>query len=465
MNYLANISRAALLLTVMVSTWHSDAFAQQAHSSNEAKPSSGVLVTTDQGIQHETLTLKSFEDKVFTFVDQGNDNAEPQLITIPASQLVWWQDPHVPATQGSLVRLRNGTTLTGQVTFADTTNVRITSVHWQPVELPVAAVQSIEAIIPTNRSLGAAREAWLAERSAESKLESKSESRANVTVLLNSGDSLKGSLVNSNSAKAANAGTGFTLSSEGREYQFSFGANERQVAAIFFSGKEPNGAQPDSNNDVFDLSLSDGSLLRGNDIAIRQDRIVMNCGSHEIELRKLGDSTGNPVASMIRGIRNNSHEASYLTSLVPAEFQHTPLLGTKWTSCQINRPENRNRFSPNKINAPFSIVMPLRSSLIYRIDEPRENMKFQFGVLVESLDGKANNIEYQILALDSNSQWQSVHASEISSLHASSELKCDEVEIGSAQAIALTVAYGTRADVACRFHWLMPRLTSPEPER
>ena len=246
MNYLANISRAALLLTVMVSTWHSDAFAQQAHSSNEAKPSSGVLVTTDQGIQHETLTLKSFEDKVFTFVDQGNDNAEPQLITIPASQLVWWQDPHVPATQGSLVRLRNGTTLTGQVTFADTTNVRITSVHWQPVELPVAAVQSIEAIIPANRSLGAAQEAWLAERSAESKLESKSESRANVTVLLNSGDSLKGSLVNSNSAKAANAGTGFTLSSEGREYQFSFGANERQVAAIFFSGKEPNGAQPDS---------------------------------------------------------------------------------------------------------------------------------------------------------------------------------------------------------------------------
>lgn len=393
-------------------------------SSHGQEPRDVDVLATSEHIVTGRYQLVKADSEFLVF-----ETSEPQEFVIRRDELVWWNAP-LDSQEGSRVQLSGGSVICGSVSSIGNQQLEITGKLWQPVQVPSTVVRQIELQIPANRELRRRQQEWLEQAADRDR------------ILMTSGDSLAGEILPSESQAHVH------LQSDAGSYHLPV----EQISAISFEIRKAG--RPSSAR--YEYDLCDGSRLRVTEINFDQEQIAAVCdGIPLVFKRNTQQKEYDSTAMLVCGFRNLAYDGKYLSSFRPVEYRQTPLLGPK-TDYQVNRDVTGDFLQVRDRVFPFGLGMPSRSSLVFQIEEPTEELKLQFGVCLDPSADKTGSVTCKILKLNQQNQWLETWVSP--ELNGDSDAVFETIPLEDAKAIALTVDYAKNADVLDRVNWLMPRL-------
>ena len=372
------------------------------------------------------------EDTNLRFQSDTDDS-----ISIALDEFIWWNGPMAFVDQ-PLIHLTDGSVLAGQVTEIGV-RTRVSSKVWEDYSLPTSVVKYLELQMPMDA------------RSRQQRLDEMKQPHNQTRVWLTNGDVVAGDF----SADELNDSKGsvkeFPLMLGGRPARIPLS----RIAGISFPAK----TTPDESGTTerLEFALRDGSCLRVRNIAFSDHEIRARRAGVELLLRQPVHSRTDSLAqSLVCGIRNITRDEQYLSQSIPAKFQHQPFLGRK-LNYQLDRSIAGTRIRFANTIFPFGIGVPSRSSMVFRIDKPDDEMWLCFGVAMDPSSGERGRARCQVLKLQSNNQWETDSwSAEVRGND--TEPRFGRIDVGGCRAIALTVDYNQDADVLDRVNWIMPGL-------
>jgi hypothetical protein len=389
----------------------------------------------NDGTFNATLKRVDGDQAVFSTADQER--------SVALRDLRIWGRPSEPR-KGAYVLLADGGMIVGEVTAIAPDHVQIASTRrpglWRASRLPR---QQIKAIVYQSSASPPQRERF------DFKLLSAAD--AQDRLLLVSGDSLRGSLLDAArpaEGEAATPALRFLL--PGANEPLAIG-QERIVAAVL--GERAAGQAPDAGR--FWLAMADGSQVLASGIETTEDSVVVTLASGATLTAAAADNNLEPPESFwsrVALVQPLSPRIDYLSDLKTIGFKHVPLLD--WQEDYANdRSVTHSRLRAGGERFIKGIGMPATSRLAYEI--PAGAKRFEAEIAIDDDAIRGGSVVFRVFLETMNESWKPAFESEI--VRGGDSPRHVRVELGAAQRLALVVEMADRGDQRDWADWLNAR--------
>jgi hypothetical protein len=336
--------------------------------------------------------------------------------------------------------LTDGSVIAGEVTAIDGEQVEFVSTRrpgmWKANRLPRALVRAIVFQASANPLERDKLNAKLLAAEAEDRL------------LMASGDSLSGNLIDAAAASEEDRALRFRFSPPGVKQPLTLD-QERIVAVTLGGGKASR------NPARFWLGLADGSLLAVADIETKRDDIAVRLPSGTELLAHAVDNDVEPPESFwtrVAFVQAILSRVSYLSDLKTIGFKHVPLLD--WPLEFANdRSVAGSRLRAGGTRFIKGIGMPATSRLAY--DIPAGAKQFEAEVAIDDAAERAGSVVFRVFLESDEGIWKPAHESK--TLRGGDPPQSVEVELGAARRLALVVDMADHGDERDYADWLNAR--------
>jgi hypothetical protein len=395
----------------------------------------GTARLVNDGTFNATLKRVDGDQAVFSTADQEQ--------SVALQDLRIWGRPSEPR-KGAYVLLADGGMIVGEVTAIAPDHVQIASARrpglWKASRLPR---QQIKAIVYQSSASPPQRERF------DFKLLSAAD--AQDRLLLVSGDSLRGSLLDAATPAEGEAATPtlrFLL--PGAKEPLAIG-QQRIVAAVL--GERAAGQALAAGR--FWLAMADGSQVLASGIETIDDSVVVTLASGATLAAAAADNDLEPPESFwsrVALVQPLSPRIDYLSDLKTIGFKHVPLLD--WQEDYANdRSVTHSRLRAGGERFIKGIGMPATSRLAYEI--PAGAKRFEAEIAIDDDAVRGGSVVFRVFLETMNESWKPAFESEIVR---GGDLPRDvRVELGAAQRLALVVEMADRGDQRDWADWLNAR--------
>jgi hypothetical protein len=361
--------------------------------------------------------------------------------SIPLDDLFAWGQP-AEVRKGSYVLLADGGLIAGEITSLTPDHVQVSSSRrpgmWKSSQLPRKAVKAI--VYQSSASLPE-RDRFdyelLSARDAQDR------------VLLVSGDTLSGALLDAQTPEAAEGGASalrFLLPAAKEPLAI---LQDRILAAVLNEGATP------SATTGFWLGMADGSQLLASSVEQADDSLTVTLANGATLQAATVDNDLEPPESFwsrVTLLQPLSPRVAYLSDLKTIGFKHVPLLD--WQQDYANdRSVTQSRLRSEGVRFIKGIGMPATSRLAYEVPEGAK--RFESDVSLDDDAGPAGSVIFRVFLEAAGGSWKPAFESKV--FRGGDPAQSVRVELGEARRLALVVDMADQGDQRDYADWLNAR--------